>query len=234
MPFIDDRIPKCQGKCKDGSPCKGSAVKGRRFCRMHGGKNPVGAAHGRFKHGGFSDILPERILETYQDESEKLELTSQREHLALVNTLIKSTAAELEGSLPSEIWAATKLLVDAARAAIEKGEISRGVALLGQIHGLADQGDSAKETENRVVQLIERSRRLSETETKREYARSSAVTASQLAVVIAHLQHSVNANVSDPNTRARIAADFARLLGGEADPGSYAANRRQLPHPNAS
>lgn len=234
MPFIDEKIPKCQAKCKDGSPCKGSAVKGRRFCRMHGGKNPVGAAHGRFKHGGFSDILPERLLETYQEEAEKLDLTSQREHLALVNTLIKSTAAELEGSLPSEIWEDTKLLAAEARDAIAEGEISRGVAMLDRITTLAYQGEKATATENRIVGLIERSRKLSETETKREYARASAVTAAQMAVVIGHLQHSINANVSDPLARGRIAADFARLLGGEADPGAYADNRRGLPPANAS
>ena len=32
--------PRCGAKTRKGAPCKGPAVRGKKRCRMHGGKNP--------------------------------------------------------------------------------------------------------------------------------------------------------------------------------------------------
>ena len=46
--------PRCQAKTKGGKSCGSPAVKGRRVCRMHGGKAgaPKGEKNGAYKHGG--------------------------------------------------------------------------------------------------------------------------------------------------------------------------------------
>ncbi len=49
--------PRCQAKSKrSGQTCRCAAMRGKRVCRMHGGKSrPLhGPAHGRYKHGLFT------------------------------------------------------------------------------------------------------------------------------------------------------------------------------------
>ena len=47
--------PRCAAKSKrSGEQCKAPAIKGKRVCRMHGGKSPgapCGDLHGRYVHG---------------------------------------------------------------------------------------------------------------------------------------------------------------------------------------
>jgi hypothetical protein len=46
---------RCQARCKhDHRPCRQPAMRGKRVCRMHGGKGgaPKGARNGAFRHGG--------------------------------------------------------------------------------------------------------------------------------------------------------------------------------------
>jgi hypothetical protein len=49
------QAPRCHARCKHSKqPCKAPAVKGRRVCRMHGGRAgaPRGARNGNYQHGG--------------------------------------------------------------------------------------------------------------------------------------------------------------------------------------
>jgi hypothetical protein len=46
--------PRCGAKTRAGSCCKSPAIRGKKRCRMHGGKSngaPCGENHGKFKHG---------------------------------------------------------------------------------------------------------------------------------------------------------------------------------------
>jgi hypothetical protein len=49
------KSPRCHARCKHSKlPCKNPAVRGRRVCRMHGGRAgaPRGARNGNYQHGG--------------------------------------------------------------------------------------------------------------------------------------------------------------------------------------
>jgi hypothetical protein len=46
--------PRCTARCKHSkAPCRNPAVKGRKVCRMHGGKGgaPRGERNGAYRHG---------------------------------------------------------------------------------------------------------------------------------------------------------------------------------------
>jgi hypothetical protein len=51
-----NRAPRCGARTRGGSPCRSPAVKGKRRCRMHGGRGS-GAPEGNrnaLKHGAWS------------------------------------------------------------------------------------------------------------------------------------------------------------------------------------
>ncbi|OYX76291.1 MAG: hypothetical protein B7Y82_13870 [Sphingomonadales bacterium 32-65-25] len=48
--------PRCLARTRAGTACQSPAVKGRKWCRMHGGPNPGAPAgnHNAWKHGARS------------------------------------------------------------------------------------------------------------------------------------------------------------------------------------
>ncbi len=54
-------FPLCGAKNRQGKPCRAPAMKGKKRCRLHGGKSLGGNAHGRYKHGQWTrDAIEER------------------------------------------------------------------------------------------------------------------------------------------------------------------------------
>ena len=50
--------PRCSATSRQGQPCRSPAVRGKKVCRMHGGKGsgaPTGHANGAWKHGGWTN-----------------------------------------------------------------------------------------------------------------------------------------------------------------------------------
>ncbi len=63
---LANAMPRCGAKTRQGKPCKGAAVSGKRRCRMHGGAKgsgaPSGERNGRYTHGRFtSEAMHERL-----------------------------------------------------------------------------------------------------------------------------------------------------------------------------
>ena len=59
------RVRRCGAKTRRGTPCKAPAMRGRKRCRMHGGKL-LGAPHGNrfaWKHGAYTREAIERRRE---------------------------------------------------------------------------------------------------------------------------------------------------------------------------
>jgi hypothetical protein len=47
-------FPLCGARNRQGEPCRAPAMKGKKRCRLHGGKSLSGKAHGRYKHGHWT------------------------------------------------------------------------------------------------------------------------------------------------------------------------------------
>lgn len=55
---LANATPRCGAKTRQGHPCKGAAVRGKKRCRMHGGATgsgaPTGTKNGRYQFGRFT------------------------------------------------------------------------------------------------------------------------------------------------------------------------------------
>ena len=55
LPVLLTNAPLCQARNRAGRSCRCPAVRGKRVCKMHGGKGsgaPKGERNGNWKHGG--------------------------------------------------------------------------------------------------------------------------------------------------------------------------------------
>lgn len=100
---------QCNAKSKStGERCKNPAIKGSTKCRSHGGLTPKGEASPHFKHGKFSEYLPQRLLKIYNDVQADDEANILNRNIRLRETFIRERLAMIDDVPDSaETW--TKL-----------------------------------------------------------------------------------------------------------------------------
>ena len=76
--------PRCQGTNRQGKPCGNPAVRGRKFCKFHGGHAKRGEDHPNYKHGNRTnrDHLPKFIRERINPNKSPSDLVDLREQIA--------------------------------------------------------------------------------------------------------------------------------------------------------
>ena len=57
LPKLLTSAPLCGAKNRQGTPCRAPAMRGKKRCRLHGGKSPgapEGAQNGAYRHGAYT------------------------------------------------------------------------------------------------------------------------------------------------------------------------------------
>ena len=89
---------------RDGSPCRGKAVKGRTTCRMHGGTIPRGLALPQTTHGRYSKDLPARLAGRYREAQSDPELLALRDEVALVDARLGDVLGRVDSGESGALW----------------------------------------------------------------------------------------------------------------------------------
>jgi len=79
---------------RDGTRCKGMALKGMDKCRMHGGA----LAKAAFRHGLFSKYIPTTLSSIYEEFANDPNIKSLRSEIAIARTLATTFLRKLEDS----------------------------------------------------------------------------------------------------------------------------------------
>jgi hypothetical protein len=91
------QAPRCHARCKHSKlPCQNPAMRGRRVCRMHGGRAgaPRGIRNGRYSHGRY----------TIEEQGRRVKL---RADLQAFNDLVK--ALDSSDDDPDALYEAMRL-----------------------------------------------------------------------------------------------------------------------------
>lgn len=65
-------------------------------CAFHGGASKRGVHHPAFKHGKYSMVLPDQLIEHYEQIVSDGDLLELREDVVLMTTLIRDTLKEMK------------------------------------------------------------------------------------------------------------------------------------------
>lgn len=205
-------MSQCTAMSKQsGQRCKRSTVRDRSVCSIHGGKTPRGFALPQTTHGRHSRNLPTRLNERYHASRNDPDLLNLSDEIALTDAFIEDARRGMDhgesGRLFTELKASWDDLTVAQRAK-DSVAVSRAI---GEIGALIRQGIASYAARNEAADLIERRRKLVDSESKRRLQMQDSITSEKAMLLIAALLDSVVMHVSDPATLARIAADFGAL-----------------------
>lgn len=204
---------------RSGEQCKGQAVRGRTTCRMHGGKQPRGAANPNTIHGRRSKFLPTRLRAAYDEARDNPDLCRLDDEIALVDARITELLGQLDSGTGGSLWfdlseswndfEKTRRLPDDVRG-------PRMAEALADLGGLIARGRSEHVTWLELGKQIDRKGRLVE---KREKIANLAkqYSAEQVILMLGVIADIVARNVDDQHARARIGREVEAVI----DPDSW-------------
>ena len=203
---------------RTGEQCQRAAMTGRTTCYIHGGKTPRGAALPQTTHGRYSKDLPTRLAARYEEARTDPDLLNLNAEIQLTYALLGEALKGMDHGESGQLWRSLKdaweTFQDANRA--QDKESSR-LALI-DIGDLIRRGVADAAARSEVLGIIERRRKLVESEGKRRTAMQQMITAERLMVLVSAVVDVVMRHVDEPRVRAEISADIGALLS-LADPG---------------
>lgn len=210
---VDDPMPDCGAKTRTGEPCTMQAMSNGR-CRMHGGLTPTGLAHPSTVHGRYSRHLPTRLAGRYLEAQSDPDLVSVREEMALVDARIADVLTRVDTGEAGALWAALGKAVGEYRAAADEDRD----AAFSEIEHLCRQGLDDWAAWAEVLNLIERRRKLAETETKRLAAIGQTITAERAMLLLSAVVDVIKRHVTDHATLAALSRDIGALVDRGTQP----------------
>jgi hypothetical protein len=201
---------------------------------MHGGRSPFGINHPTTKHGRYSRYLPDRLAGRYLEAQSDGELTSLREEVALIDARLADVLGRVDSNEAGTLWAAIGKAVGGYREAEAEGTagLAKRAKAIDLIEGLCSEGREDYAAWAEVLELIERRRKLAETETKRLAALGQLITAERAMLLLAAVVDVVRRHVDDRDALAAISRDVVSLVAVGAEPAADPEPRLK-PYPDS-
>lgn len=211
----DPRQCTADSKRRPGERCEAWAMKGRSTCYHHGGMSPIGAGSPHFKDGRrsrFSSILTGTNLRRYEDAIEDPAYVELREEMAVVQTLLFDALERAQVGRTGDLWDDLETWWTRFQMAHPAKDATAASRCLMQIGKIISEGTAAHRANEEAKDLIERKRKLAESERKRLVDESQMITAQKALTFAAALGAVIRRHVRDRETLAAIHADIALLI----------------------
>lgn len=206
---------RCGAKTRSGEPCKSWAMDNGR-CRMHGGSSLRGIAHPSYKTGRYSKYVPNRMAERYELAVSDPELLNLSEEIALVDARVSDVLSRVDSGESGRRWRELGRLRGEFLAAQRRQDQERMAEVLADILNGVRAGQADFEAWAEVVDLLERRRRLVESEQKRRMAMHLVVKVEEATQAMLFLTDSLRdavlEHVDDGGVRRRVLSDVQQAL----------------------
>jgi hypothetical protein len=199
-------------------------MKGKTKCWLHGGRTPSGQAHGAYKHGRYSKVLPVRLAERYSQAVSNPNLLSLRDDIATAEARLMDLFQRVSTRESGQLWQDLRGALDAfalAQARVDVDAMDRHCATMRQ---LVTQGSDDYAAWSEIYRVWEARCRLTHTEAKTLLMLEQTVSVEQLVHMFGHItdaiQRAVLAHADELCGRkilAAISADFDLIARTEAE-----------------
>jgi hypothetical protein len=182
---------------------------GRDVCYHHGGRTPRGVASPHFKHGRYSKHLPKGLQENYNTALSDPELKELTADLALIETRIIQLLEQVEQGGGFTGVRAIKANAEHFKTATND---TAKLAALGVLLRTIDRVYAYFDTWDDIINLLERRRRVVDTEARRQKELNLIVTIPQLEVTVQALVEIIKSRIQDQKLLSAISQDIQALF----------------------
>lgn len=182
-------------------------------CYHHGGKALVGLAHPSTKHGRYSKDLPTRLAGRYAEAINDPDLLQLDSEIHLTDALIRDRLSTLDTGESGRLWRDLNGTWKEFAVARRTGDTAAMTAALGEIERLIGRGVADWASRQEVLDMVERRRKLVDSEGKRRVQMQQMITAEQATLLFSAMADVVMRHVDDPHVRAAITRHRLQATG---------------------
>jgi hypothetical protein len=201
-------LPPLPGQCgamtRAGTPCARAPMKGRTRCRNHGGMSPAGPAHYEFRHGRYSKYLRGDVLEATERHLNNADQLAQAERIALLEGMLVGALKDAMAGGGGEAWRHLNDKRLAFRRARSNGQAELALQFVDEMCEIIEGGHAALLARQEALDIVERLRKLTESERRRRVEDRTMVTAEEVAAVLGTMGALLYEHVRDDDDRQKV------------------------------
>lgn len=211
---------------RTGEPCEqpagwGTGHVGEGRCKLHGGASLAGPASGQYKTGKYSQYLPKRLKDRYEESLTDQRLMALREEIALTDARQAELVQKLDTGEGPSAWETAREAVQACREALEERDPTAMYDALETLADTVETGLNNEEVWEQIRTNADHRRKLVKTEQKRLESMGQMIQAERAYTlvdrIVALLEDATG--FLDEEDQRRLVSDFVQgvesLVEGE-------------------
>lgn len=186
-------------------------MKGRKVCRLHGGKSLRGTAHPSYEGKGEGIFLPQSLQEMYRTFITDPDRLSMEKNIATLDVRNAQLLLSLEEGDPGELWTRALRSLEHMQAAARRNDKTGMSKNLDDLDQTLREGEKVIATWGEYRENTELRRKLSDTESKQMERSRQVLSSRQAMALVQALVLAIDEEVHDKDTRSRIGERFIRI-----------------------
>jgi hypothetical protein len=193
-----DAPKKCgaQLRKKPGVFCQKPPCKGKRRCRLHGGKSLGGVASGKYKHGRYSRYLPTGLRKQYEESKHDPQLLSHEPDLRLMDLRLQSLLTSIDSQASLETFSQAQIQWELLEQAQDNNDPREMGRVMLRLRALMRSTQPSGPVWNEIRDVIEQRRKLLESESRRIHQSSNSMSGEQILALIEYIVDVLRTSVS--------------------------------------
>lgn len=205
----------CCASLQEGKLCNSLAIKGRQFCKYHGGKAALGIESSAFKTGlwsaqrrRFASVAP-KLLSRIDELRDDPELFSLKDDAAYLTALMDVRAEAASEGISFEHYTNIRSQFVICSRMLSDPGFTEEFSTLGK---MITDGIDVYSASQDVVELIEKRTKVIETEQKMMHTKAYTLEVDQAYSLIMQVLGVIKASVKDPEEMTLIRSGITKLL----------------------
>lgn len=208
-------VKLCSSKNASGELCRNVAIKGRDYCKHHGGKALVGPDSPAFKTGlwskqrkRFASVAP-KLLRRIEELREDPDLFSLKDDAAYLTALMDVRAEAASNGISVEHYESIKDQLYVCKTSIGTDEFAKSFK---KLESMVTEGIDVYRASQDVVQLIEKRTDIVEAEARMLHTKAYTLEVDQAYSLAMQILKVVKDCVRDAGQLEQIKVGFGKLL----------------------
>lgn len=217
----------CNADTRDGGRCPTAPNANTLRCRMHGGTQAIAAGNPNFRHGlnsRYSSVLTGTSIERFEEAMNDPAYMESREEIALLDTMLMDALDRSQIGHQGEMWEELGSRAHQYQVALRRGDPVHADNHLQTILEIAEEGALAHRATIEARDIIERKRKVKDSERKRIVDENQSISAARamalVGAVVATVRKHLEGREDGRELLAAISADLTALIHADVTGGS--------------
>lgn len=206
---------RCLATTIKGARCQAARIKGKNYCKWHGGTSVAGQRHAGTKHGLYSKYMPRNIVGAYEQAINDQELLSLRSGVAIVETRICELLSQLTSDQAPDLWRQLGHHVESLQSARLNMNEDGVVRAMREIEATVKRGATQQQHWDELFRALTLKKEIATSEWKRLVDMRMVMTVERAFLLISAITELIARHVQDQAVRTKLCGAILSLAANK-------------------